>query len=479
MDSNMKTHRRQTSAKKRNGILLLLPAILTLLASSASFNIYVDALTAEAKAFQTSSVVDIEMITSWAPSDPARFNPHTGSLLAPLMIPRVSGTANNTRVQEFILDFFAKLNATSLAGTSTTPEEDGQDKHSQPIAKRKVSKRFEAQVQEKEKVFRRAPGTTGTGWHVELDQFVDKTPFGEKTFTNLIFTKNPKAENRLVFAAHFDSKYFPPTETKPRKQWNGGDDTLPFVAATDSAAPCAILLDLAASLDSALDQSGRDDSDTTLQLIFFDGEEAFEDWRADDSLYGSRHLAEKWEKQRVTRSRMATGRNGGSTSNNLDGIELFVLLDLLGVENPRVPSYFGATHWAHEHSLAVEQRLWDAKLHGGQVLARRKEGRSEERADEDDDDMDTLETEEPMKAYFTKQASWGGIDDDHRPFMQRGVPIFHVIPTPFPHVWHKLEDDASVISQEVVEGWANIFRTFTVEYLQLLKAKPIHRRDEL
>lgn len=130
---------------------------------------------------------------------------------------------------------------------------------------------------------------------------------------------------------------------------------------------------------------------------------------------------------------MATGRNGGSTSNNLDGIELFVLLDLLGVESPRVPSYFGATHWAHEHSLAIEQRLWDAKLHGGQVLARRKEGRSEERADEDDDDM------EPMTPFFTKQASWGGIDDDHRPFMQRGVPIFHVIPTPFPSVWHKLE----------------------------------------
>jgi hypothetical protein len=284
----MKTHRRQTGAKKRNGILILLPTILTLLASSASpNNIYADAFTAEAKAFQTSSVMDIEMIASWGPSDPTRFNPHTGSLLAPLMIPRVSGTANNTRVQEYILDFFAKLNATSLAGTTFAPEEDSQDNHNQPITKRKVSKRFESQVQEKEKLFRRAPGTTGTGWHLELDRFVDKTPFGEKTFTNLIFTKNPNAENRLVFAAHFDSKYFPPMD-KPREQWNGGDDTLPFVAATDSAAPCAILLDMAASLDRALDQPGRDDKDTTLQLIFFDGEEAFGEWSADDSLYGSR-----------------------------------------------------------------------------------------------------------------------------------------------------------------------------------------------
>ncbi|KAF9923700.1 hypothetical protein FBU30_006231 [Linnemannia zychae] len=468
--------RRQTATRKRHGVLFLLPAILAALTTSLSSNIYANAFTAEARAFQTSSAMDLEMITSWGISDPSRFNPHNGTLLAPFMIPRVSGTANNTKVQEFVLDFFTKLNATSLAGI---PDEDSQDHHNAPITKRnrKVSKKFAAQVQEKEKIFRRAPGTAGTGWHVELDRFVDKTPFGEKTFTNLIFTKNPKAENRLVFAAHFDSKYFPP-KNKPKAQWNGGEDTLPFIAATDSAAPCAILLDLAASLDKALDQPGRDDSDTTLQLVFFDGEEAFEDWRADDSLYGSRHLAEKWAKQVVTRNRMATGRNGGSTSNNLDGIELFVLLDLLGVEDPRIPSYFGATHWAHQHSLGIERRLWDASLHGVQVLARRKEGRPEERG-EDDDDMDQLEADEPLKAYFTEQAAWSGIDDDHRPFMHKGVPIFHVIPTPFPHVWHTMEDNADAISQEVVEGWANIFRIFAVEYLQLLKPKPFHRRDEL
>jgi len=32
--------------------------------------------------------------------------------------------------------------------------------------------------------------------------------------------------------------------------------------------------------------------DTSLQLIFFDGEEAFVEWTDTDSLYGSRHLAE-------------------------------------------------------------------------------------------------------------------------------------------------------------------------------------------
>lgn len=34
-------------------------------------------------------------------------------------------------------------------------------------------------------------------------------------------------------------------------------------------------------------------SPVSLQLVFFDGEESFEEWTATDSLYGSRHLAER------------------------------------------------------------------------------------------------------------------------------------------------------------------------------------------
>ena len=39
--------------------------------------------------------------------------------------------------------------------------------------------------------------------------------------------------------------------------------------------------------------------DTSLQLIFFDGEEAFVDWTETDSLYGARHLAELMERTSV------------------------------------------------------------------------------------------------------------------------------------------------------------------------------------
>jgi len=46
-------------------------------------------------------------------------------------------------------------------------------------------------------------------WHVELDEFTDKTPVGIKRFANIIATKDPTASRRVMLSAHFDSKYFP------------------------------------------------------------------------------------------------------------------------------------------------------------------------------------------------------------------------------------------------------------------------------
>ena len=58
------------------------------------------------------------------------------------------------------------------------------------------------------------------------------------------------------------------------------------------------MLDLAEALDPLLDarkkrledglEDDEDVSDTTLQLVFFDGEEAFMDWTDTDSIYGAR-----------------------------------------------------------------------------------------------------------------------------------------------------------------------------------------------
>ena len=39
--------------------------------------------------------------------------------------------------------------------------------------------------------------------------------------------------------------------------------------------------------------------DVALELIFFDGEEAFVQWTATDSIYGARHLARKWKRSNL------------------------------------------------------------------------------------------------------------------------------------------------------------------------------------
>jgi len=77
---------------------------------------------------------------------------------------------------------------------------------------------------------------TQLGWHLQNDTFVDTTPFGRKTFTNIIAVQNPSARRWLTLACHFESKYFEQFE---------------FIGATDSAVPCAMLIDLARHLNSA------------------------------------------------------------------------------------------------------------------------------------------------------------------------------------------------------------------------------------
>ena len=125
-------------------------------------------------------------------------------------------------------------------------------------------------------------------WTLTEDTFTSETPLGRTRFSNVIATHNPNAVRRVMLAAHYESKREPAG----------------FVGASDSAVPCAMLLALAEALTPALTvaaarQTSLDDS-VSLQLVFFDGEEAFNYWTAQDSLYGSRHLAQLWSFTRYT-----------------------------------------------------------------------------------------------------------------------------------------------------------------------------------
>jgi glutaminyl-peptide cyclotransferase len=110
------------------------------------------------------------------------------------------------------------------------------------------------------------------GAQVTEDSFTATTPRGPVAMTNII-VKFPGTSGRAIaITGHFDTKYFPARR---------------FVGANDGASSTAVLLELAQALAG---QPRIDD----VYLVFFDGEEAVGEWTATDSVYGSRHLAERW-----------------------------------------------------------------------------------------------------------------------------------------------------------------------------------------
>lgn len=173
------------------------------------------------------------------PSPGDDFNIEKGALLAPILIPRVPGTEGNRKVQKHFVDFFAdnlpEWKALSQNSTSKTPVTGDED------------------VPFSNWIFRRDPP-----WAREGDV------------------------GRLTLVAHFDSLI------KPEG----------FIGAIDSAAPCAMLLHVARSIDAALtakwkemEANGDDGLEEAkgIQIIFLDGEEAFEKWSDTDSIYGARY----------------------------------------------------------------------------------------------------------------------------------------------------------------------------------------------
>ncbi|KAJ7137715.1 glutaminyl-peptide cyclotransferase-like protein [Mycena epipterygia] len=284
-------------------------------------------------------------------------------------------------------------------------------------------------------------------WHVDQDAFDGSTPFGQKHFTNIIATKDPKASRRVILAAHFDSKYFPePNHAR-------------FVGATDSAAPCGMMLDLAEALNPLLDERAsrleagmeedEDVSDTTLQLVFFDGEEAFVDWTATDSIYGARHLAEKWATTYALPN--SKRRLMGPQATEISGIEHLILLDLLGAENPLIRSYTLDTAWLFDALVSTERRLGES----GAFAYGEEQGMVAGK----------------WTSFFYKRTTvdmnMGGIGDDHVPFLEKGVDVLHLITAPFPRVWHTPRDDASALHMPTMRRWNILFRVFMSEYLNL------------
>ncbi|KAL2137155.1 hypothetical protein VTI74DRAFT_7702 [Chaetomium olivicolor] len=328
------------------------------------------------------------------PSD-VDFSPHNGSLLAPLLIPRVPGTPGQRAAQAHFTTFFQ---------------------------------------------------THLPHWEILWQNSTSTTPLtGDRQipFANLILRREPPwtkgrpgRASYLTLVAHYDSKVAPEG----------------FVGATDSAAPCAVLMDVARNVEAWVsrlwaqgDMKGTAGRDEGVQILFVDGEEAWESWTEKDSLYGSRSLAAEWEN---------TPHPAMSTfANPLRQISLFVLLDLLGAPNPQVPSYFQGTHWAYQRMAALEGRMRQL----GMLESKPKEGKPFF------PDASKMATAFDGRSY---------IGDDHVPFMDRGTPILHLIPSPFPDVWHTMQDDGDHLDIATVKDWVRIVTAFTLEWMDVQNTRP-------
>ena len=170
------------------------------------------------------------------------------------------------------------------------------------------------------------------GWTVEESSHEQNTVIGPVKFTNIIATLDPDAPRRLVIACHYDSKISPQG----------------FLGATDSAVPCAQMINLAKTMNTEL-QSIKGQRPLTLQFIFFDGEEAFKQWSSTDSLYGSRNLAQKWAQTPYSKN--------GIDGNHLDRIEVFMLLDLLGASKPVIKSSHTKTDPWFKRLMHIEENV--------------------------------------------------------------------------------------------------------------------------
>lgn len=73
------------------------------------------------------------------------------------------------------------------------------------------------------------------------------------------------------------------------------------------------------------------------------------------------------------------------------------------------------------------------------------------------------------KTFFGDSSNVGNIEDDHLPFLRRGVPILHLISFPFPNVWHTVQDDVAHLDRNTMEDLMTIFRAFTASVLNLTR----------
>ena len=210
-----------------------------------------------------------------------------------------------------------------------------------------------------------------SGWKVERQGFADETPRGKVEFVNLIATFGGKeSAPSFLLCSHFDTKLF---------------DNARFVGANDGGSNTGVLLELARVL--AL----RPELARKVQLVFFDGEEAYEAFTETDGLFGSRYFAS----QLIAQNKAQAFRGG-------------ILFDMVGDRSltitlpPDSPPEIANGIFAAAEALKVRKHF----------------------------------------TYFDNE-----ITDDHTPLNEIGIPTIDLIDFDYPP-WHTPEDTMDKLSAE-------------------------------
>ena len=200
------------------------------------------------------------------------------------------------------------------------------------------------------------------GIPVERQSFVAKTPIGEIPMVNLIATIPGTRQERIAITGHYDTKLF--------REFR-------FVGANDGGSSTAFLIEIARVLKARQNAF-------TIELIFFDGEEAtLRDWGVTDHTYGSQYYVDN-------------GRKGGTLST----LKAMVLVDMIAERSQRFLRETNSTEW-------LTDIIW---------LTARKLGHG---------------------SVFVNASA--PIEDDHIPFLKAGVPAADIIDLDYA-AWHTAAD---------------------------------------
>jgi len=224
-----------------------------------------------------------------------------------------------------------------------------------------------------------------SGWQVTRQAFTDDTPRGKTHFVNLIARFGGDANPSLLLCSHYDTKLF---------------DTIRFVGANDGGSSTGLLLELARVLGQHPGEARK------VELAFFDGEEAYENFSDTDGLYGSRYFAKQLQGEGAKRFR------GG------------ILFDMVGDRSlgitlpPNSPSAV-----AHDLFAAAE------------ALKLRK-----------------------YFSYLDRD-----LIDDHAPLNAIGIPTIDIIDFDYPW-WHTADDTMDKISAQSLQIVGSVALYYLVEF---------------